>query len=428
MKRTIAFKTLGCRLNQYETEALASQFSRNEYEVVDFNTNADVYIVNSCTVTNQSDQKTRTYVNHASRRKSQPMVVVMGCMSPGQQKNFEDNAAVTYVVDNDKKSGIFQLVDAHFKGELVSKESLPADRFHYEVTDPLFHTRSFIKIQDGCDNFCTFCIIPMVRGMAISRPVNEIMENIRQAVNNGYKEIVITGVNISRYEHNGVGFAELIEQILNMPEDFRLRISSMEPDQINDKFLSLLNHPKLCPHLHLCLQSGSERILIKMNRMYSASTFLKFVEKVREVNPLFNFTTDIMVGFPGESEKDFEDTLTVSQKAGFSHIHTFKYSRRTGTRADRMTDQIPEPVKTQRSEQVRKFSEENKIEYFKKLMGREQTVLVERIIDGIASGYGEHYVPVKFPAKEGIEENSMVKVKLTVLEQDEDPFMVGEII
>jgi threonylcarbamoyladenosine tRNA methylthiotransferase MtaB len=428
MKRTIAFKTLGCRLNQYETEALASQFSRNDYEVVDFNKPADVYIVNSCTVTNQSDQKTRTYVNHASRRKTQPMVVVMGCMSPDQQKNFEDNSSVTYVVDNDKKSGIFQLVDAHFKGELVTKENLPNDRFHYEVTDPLFHTRSFIKIQDGCDNFCTFCIIPMVRGIAISRPVDEIKENIRQAVNNGYKEIVITGVNISRYDCDGVGFGELIEEILNMPEDFRLRISSMEPDQINDRFLNLLNHPKLCPHLHLCLQSGSDRILIKMNRMYSIPTYLKFVEKIKEVNPLFNLTTDIMVGFPGESEKDFEDTLSVSKKVGFSHIHTFKYSRRTGTRADRMVDQVPEPVKTQRSEQVRKLSEENKVEYFKKLIGLEQTILVERIINGLASGYGEHYVPVKFHANDGIEENSMVKVKLTGFEQGEDPFMVGKIV
>ncbi|NJK98364.1 MAG: radical SAM protein, partial [Bacteroidales bacterium] len=213
MKRTIAFKTLGCRLNQYETEALASQFSRNDYDIVEFENPADVYIVNSCTVTNQSDQKTRTVVNHAARAKNRPVIVVMGCMSPEQQKHFSTNSSVTYMVDNEKKSSVFQLVDAHFKGEILERELLPNDRFSYQLTDPLFHTRSFIKIQDGCDNFCTFCIIPMVRGMAVSRPMVEILENIRQAVENGYKEIVITGVNISRYYFDGIHFEDLIEKI-----------------------------------------------------------------------------------------------------------------------------------------------------------------------------------------------------------------------
>ncbi|HEX3008710.1 MAG TPA: tRNA (N(6)-L-threonylcarbamoyladenosine(37)-C(2))-methylthiotransferase MtaB, partial [Bacteroidales bacterium] len=399
MKRTIAFKTLGCRLNQYETEALASQFSRNEYDIVEFENPADVYIVNSCTVTNQSDQKTRTIVNHASRLKHKPMVVVMGCMSPEQQKHFADNTSITYVIDNEKKSSVFQLIDAHFKGELLEKETLPNDRFNYELTDPLFHTRSFIKIQDGCDNFCTYCIIPMVRGIAISRPAQEILDNIRQAVANGYKEIVITGVNISRYDFEGIGFGDLVEKILEMPEDFRLRISSMEPDELNDKFIGLMNHPKLCPHLHICLQSGSDRILMKMNRMYSIPTYLKLVDRIKTINPLFNLTTDIMVGFPGETDTDFDETCFVSKTVGFSHIHTFKYSRRTGTRAERMSEQVPEIIKSRRSEVIRHISEENKVIYYKKLIGLEQTVLVERIREGIASGYGELYVPVKFSAK-----------------------------
>lgn len=426
MKRTIAFKTLGCRLNQYETEALASQFSRNEYDVVEFEKPADVYVVNACTVTNQSDQKTRTFVNHASKLKHKPMVVVMGCMSPEQQKIFSDNSAITYLIDNEKKSGVFQLIDAHFKGELVEKEQLPADRFNYELTDPLFHTRSFIKIQDGCDNFCTYCIIPMVRGMAVSRPVEEIMDNIRQAVSNGYKEIVITGVNISRYYFEGVHFEDLIEQILNMPEDFRLRISSMEPDELNDKFISLMNHPKFCPHLHLCIQSGSDRILIKMNRMYTMPTYLKLVEKIKQANPLFNLTTDIMVGFPGENGTDFEETAKVAREVGFSHIHTFKYSKRTGTRADRMPEQVPEPVKSQRSEVIRKIAEENRIAYFKKMLDREQTILVEKIKNGMAQGYGEYYVPVKFTPSGNVKENDLVKVKLTNIEEGEDAFMIGE--
>ncbi len=428
MKRTIAFKTLGCRLNQYETEALASQFSRNEYDIVEFDKPADVYVVNSCTVTNQSDQKTRTIVNHASRLKHKPMVVVMGCMSPEQQKHFTDNTAITYLIDNEKKSGVFQLVDAHFKGELLDKEQLANNRFNYEITDPLFHTRSFIKIQDGCDNFCTYCIIPMVRGMAVSRPVNEIIDNIRQAVTNGYKEIVITGVNISRYYSDNVHFEELIERILNMPEHFRLRISSMEPDELNDKFISLMNHPKLCPHLHLCLQSGSDKILMKMNRMYSIDAYLKLVDKIKSANPLFNITTDIMVGFPGESAADFEETCFVAKTVGFSHIHTFKYSKRSGTRADRMPEQVFEPTKNQRSEIIRKISEENKINYFKKMIGIEQIILVEKIKDGTASGYGEHYVPVKFIASEFIDENSLVRVLLTDIDEGEEPFMIGQVM
>ncbi len=428
MKRTIAFKTLGCRLNQYETEALASQFSHNQYEIVDFDAPADVYIVNSCTVTNQSDQKTRTVVNHAGRKNHQSMVVVMGCMSPEQLKHFTESKTVTYVIDNEKKSAVFQLVDAHFKGELVDTSLLPESRFDYELTDPLFHTRSFIKIQDGCDNFCSYCIIPMVRGKAISRPLEDILDNIKKAVENGYKEIVITGVNISRYYFNGLHFEDLVEKILELPEDFRLRISSMEPDELNDKFIALLNHPKLCPHLHMCLQSGSDRILLKMNRTYSISSYLKLVDKIRSTNPLFNLTTDIMVGFPGETGNDFEETRFVAKAVGFSHVHTFKFSRRSETRADRMTEQVPEPIKNRRSEMIRQISNENKLEYYHKLIGHNQKILVEKINNNMASGYGELYVPVRFPVFEGITENMLVDVRLTGFQHSEEPFLIGKVI
>jgi threonylcarbamoyladenosine tRNA methylthiotransferase MtaB len=211
-----------------------------------------------------------------------------------------------------------------------------------------------------------------------------------------------------------------------MPEDFRLRISSMEPDELNDKFIRLMTHPKLCPHLHLCIQSGSDRILMKMNRMYSIPSYLRLVDKIKAVNPLFNLTTDIMVGFPGENDQDFEDTLKIASQVGFSHIHTFKYSRRTGTRADRMTDQVPEQLKTRRSELIRHISDENKIRYYRQLIGIEQTVLVEKIKDGMASGYGEYYVPVKFPVTEDITENSLVKISLTGVHDGEDPYMTGK--
>lgn len=413
MKRSIAFKTLGCRLNQYETEALASRFHRNEYKIVPFGQKADVYIVNSCTVTNQSDRKSRNILQQAHKSNRQGLVVVTGCISPDQREMLENRSYINYIVDNKNKSSVYNLVEAHFNGEIVQPDSLPADHFEYELTEKIYHTRSFIKIQDGCDNFCTFCIIPFVRGRAVSRPAEQILANAREAIQSGYKELVVTGVNIGRYEHEGINFEDLIEKILDLPGDFRLRISSLEPEGLGEKFIKLTKHPKFAPHLHLCLQSGSDKMLIKMKRMYSVSSFRKLVNDLREVRPDMNFTTDIMVGFPGESDEDFRLTCDLAKSIGFSHIHTFKYSKRTGTRADRMPDQIPEKVKNIRSEVIRKISDENQRNFFNVMQNKIQLVLVERVDqNGWASGYGEHYIPVKFkaPAKT---KDTLVQVKLT---------------
>ena len=197
-----------------------------------------------------------------------------------------------------------------------------------------------IKIQDGCDNFCTFCIVPMVRGKAVSRSEKDILENIRQVIDLGYKEIVLTGVNISRYDWEGLNFTGLLENILSLDGKFRVRISSIEPEGFGDHLFDLFMHEKLCPHLHLCLQSGSDRILMQMRRAYTLPSYMEIVEQLRTRHPLFNFTTDIMVGFPGETEQDFEATCNVIREVGFSHVHTFKYSRREGTRAARMEEQV----------------------------------------------------------------------------------------
>jgi threonylcarbamoyladenosine tRNA methylthiotransferase MtaB len=396
--KKVSFKTLGCRLNQYETDALVSQFHQAGYQVVDYSKPADITVINTCTVTNQSDQKSRNTINHAARKNPGAMVVVTGCMANNHKEQLEANEKITYVVDNERKSQIVSLVDAHFKGELVHPENYSGDVFGFETVDRSLHTRTSIKVQDGCDNFCTYCIVPSVRGRAVSRPLGEILENIRRVVDNGFKEIVITGVNIGRYDYEQYNLELALEKILKLPGDFRVRISSMEPDGFGPDFHRVFEDPKMAPHLHLCLQSGSDLILKKMRRMYTTSSFMEIVESFRKEISDFNFTTDVIVGFPGETEEDFEKTIRVVKDARFSHVHTFRYSRRKGTRADRLQEQIAEKIKSERGEIIRQISEQNRLVYMNSLLGKQQRVLIEKVEkNGIAHGYGEHYIPLQFP-------------------------------
>ncbi|MFO7613151.1 MAG: tRNA (N(6)-L-threonylcarbamoyladenosine(37)-C(2))-methylthiotransferase MtaB [Bacteroidales bacterium] len=423
----IAFKTLGCRLNQFETDALVSQFRRNGYEVVGFTQKADIYVINTCTVTNQGDAKSRKAIHQALRRPDKPAVVITGCMVDGQKEKLQQIPGVTYFVENARKTSLFQLVDAHFKGETLSPDELGRDLFGFEPADKTLHTRSYIKIQDGCNNFCTFCIVPKVRGRAISRPAADILENIRQVVNAGFREVVLTGVNIGRYDHEGMDFERLMEQILDLPGDFRVRISSIEPEGFGDRLFDLFSHPRLSPHLHLCLQSGSDRILLQMRRFYNVTEFMEIVCKLKNRYPDFNLTTDVIVGFPGESDEDFEKTCEMAREIGFSHIHTFKYSVRSGTRAERMPDQVPEKIKQERSRIIRDISAENRLNYLTSLIGKEQIVLVEKVNQRArtASGYGQHYVPVEFPAGQEVF-NTFARIKLTGITKGTDPILLGE--
>lgn len=424
MNRKIAFKTLGCRLNQFETDSLASEFHKAGYRVVGFEEDADVYVVNTCTVTNQSDRKSRNLISQAGRKTGDPLIVVTGCMVNSQRESLENRDTPTYFVENNRKTSIFPMVEAHFRGEILHPNRPDPDVFNFKPADTTFHTRSLVKIQDGCDNFCTFCIVPFVRGRAISRPYAEIRENIRQVLDFGFREIVLTGVNIGRYQHEGINFESLLERILEIPGDFRLRISSIEPDGYGNRFIELFRHPRLMPHLHLCLQSGSDAVLLRMRRMYTLSGFREITDKIRDRYPDFNLTTDIIVGFPGETEDDFQTTCEVVREIGFSHIHTFKYSRRKGTRADRMPAQVPEKVKTERSEIIRGISEENKRRYRSSLIGKTQQVLVEKIHAGFARGYGEYYVPVVFPGGRAAT-NRIHSIRLTDIEAGQDPDLIG---
>ena len=425
--RKVAFKTLGCRLNQFETDSLSTDFFDMGYEIVDFNEKADVYVINTCTVTNQSDQKSKNIINQAVKSAGKKgLVVVTGCMVTSQKEYLEKRNDLTYVVDNTRKKSVVPLVESHFNGELLHPADMKQDLFNFSVARKSFHTRAMVKVQDGCNNRCTFCIVPTVRGKATSRPLHDIIENIKQVLETGYKEIVLTGVNISRYRWENYIFEDLVEKILETEGDFRVRISSIEPEGFGDKFYSLFAHPKMCPHLHMCLQSGSDNVLLRMRRFYSLPEYRNIIERFKTLYPDFNFTTDIIVGFPGETEEEFEETCRIVREIGFSHIHTFKYSVRKGTRAESMPDHIPEKIKTLRSERIRNIAEENKLNYRSSFIGKTQRILIERPDDnGFARGYGEHYIPLQLKAG-SFEKNRFYNVILREIMNNEDKTVLAE--
>ena len=252
----------------------------------------------------------------------------------------------------------------------------------------------------------------MVRGRSTSRPAEDIYNNVREVVAHGFKEVVLTGVNMGRYQYENTHFEQLVENILNIDGDFRVRVSSIEPDQFSDRFLALFQHEKLAPHMHICLQSGSDDTLKRMHRFYTVAQFRDMSERIKAFRPDFNLTTDIIVGFPGETEQTFKESCDFAREIGFSHIHTFKYSVRTGTKAAAMPDQVPEKVKSERSEVMRQISLENKIKYFEMMQGRSQRMLVERIDGkGMARGYGENYIPIIAEGK-GWERNTFIIIRL----------------
>lgn len=408
----IAFKTLGCRVNLYETDALASQFKEAGYDIVESDENADIYVVNTCTVTNQSDQKCRQAINQIRRSHPNAIIAAMGCMVNHRKQELIDSGTIDYAIDNERKYALFSIIDSHVKGEAADPEGFDKDLFSYRPAYSTFHTRSLIKIHDGCNNFCSYCIIPNVRGRATSRPAEEIYDNIRNVVAHGFKEIVLTGVNMGRYRYKEVDFEHLIENILNIEGDYRIRISSIEPDNFSDRFLSLFDNPKLAPHMHICLQSGAENTLKDMHRHYSAIQFEEMCNRIKAVKPDFNITTDVIVGFPGETESDFAESADMCRRIGFSHIHTFKYSVRTGTKAATMPNQVPETVKTERSAIIRQISAENKLKYFNSMLGKPQKMLIERVMtDGTARGYSENYIPLRLKDN-NLRKNTFVDIVL----------------
>ncbi|MGN0032517.1 MAG: tRNA (N(6)-L-threonylcarbamoyladenosine(37)-C(2))-methylthiotransferase MtaB [Candidatus Limimorpha sp.] len=429
MEKKIAFKTLGCRVNLYETDAIASQFKSAGYDVVDNGGDADIYVVNTCTVTNQSDQKCRQAISQIRRAHPDAVIAAMGCMVNHRKQEMLDSGIIDLAIDNERKYALFSIIDSYIKGEPTDPEGLDKDLFSYRPAYDTFHTRSLIKIHDGCNNFCSYCIIPMVRGRSASRPDNEIYDNIRSVIAHGFKEVVLTGVNMGRYQYGGTDFETLIENIIKIEGDYRVRISSIEPDNFTEHFISLFQNPRLAPHMHICLQSGAEKTLRDMHRHYTAQRFKEMCAEIRQSVPDFNITTDVIVGFPGETDEDFKESAELCREIGFSHIHTFKYSVRTGTKAATMPGQIKESIKAERSAVIREISAENKLRYFNQMLGKRQRMLVERIMaDGTARGYGENYIPIRLKDNK-LKKNTFVDVILKdIYYKGDNSEIIAEII
>lgn len=437
LRRTVAFETLGCKLNQYETDSIATTVRRRGYEVAPLRPGADAYVVNSCTVTNKADRKSRNVLYRAERLATAGTPVILtGCFvdsHPGfTRPGAEDR--VLYQVDNAHKNVIPDLLDAHFRGETVDPATLAPDIFGFATPDRLFHTRTNIKIQDGCDNFCTFCIIPRVRGRARSRPARDVLTEAREAIEGGSRELVLTGVNMSRYREATATFTDLVRAILELPGDFRVRISSLEPDGLDGRFLELFDHPRMCPHLHLCLQSGSERILLAMRRMYTPSHYGDLARALRRRDPLFNLTTDLIIGFPGETEQDLKESIAAVREYRFGHVHIFPFSPRSGTRAERMKGTVDQREKRRRADVIQEVAREEKRRYRSSLVGREETILVEKVEETsggtVAYGLGRYYAPIRLslPRGERIQQNRFYPVTISGIETDrEEPHLLGQL-
>lgn len=442
---TVAIETLGCRLNQYESEAIATTLDRRGYRVDSFAPDADAYVINGCTVTAKADRKTRNLVNRALRgRQNGAGVIVTGCFVDGHPSEVSPEDGI-YYVPNRFKHAIPEILEAHLKGELVDLEALGADVFGFAPPGRVFHTRTTIKIQDGCDNFCTFCIVPHVRGRARSRDPREILREAQAALHGGARELVLTGVNMSRYawirradtgkadtgSQETVDFTAVIRSILELDGDFRLRLSSLEPDRLDARFVDLFGHPGMAPHLHLCLQSASPRALLAMRRMYTLQDYREIVAALREIDPLFNVTSDMIVGFPGETEEDHQAGIAAIHEFGFGHVHTFPFSPRHGTRADRMPNQIDEKTKKLRAQAIRDAAEQAKRRYRQQFLGRTERVLIERIERQqgalLIEGLGEHYIPIRARVSDVDEArpNTFVKVRIDGIEEGDDPRLRG---
>lgn len=422
MNKTAAFLSLGCKVNSYETEAMRGMFENAGYDIVDFKDIADVYVVNTCTVTNIADRKSRQMLHQAKKRNPDAIIAAVGCYVQAAEEVLLEDSAVDLVVGNNKKSDIVEMVErcknSQKKEELVVDIDFEQEYEELNVASTMEKTRAVVKIQDGCNRFCSYCIIPYVRGRVRSRKEAEIITEVSELVKKGYKEVVLTGIHISSYGtdrkqeaanemESDLPLASLIKSISNIPGVERIRLGSLEPRIITEEFLKIIAEiPQFCPHFHLSLQSGSNGVLKRMNRKYTAEEYLNRTQLIKEYFELPAFTTDVIVGFPGETIEEFGETKDFIQKIGFSHIHVFKYSKRAGTKAAEMPDQVPEEIKNQRSEELINCSEGMSKEYKAGFLGRIEKVLFEEEIqmDGktYQVGHNERYLKMAVQTNEDL--------------------------
>ena len=407
----VGIYTLGCKVNTYESEYITSLFKERGYEIEDFHKDCDIYVINTCTVTNQSDRKDRKIINSVKNKDA--CVVVCGCFVESS-KNY-DYDGVDVIIGNYNKSKIVDLVEEHLKTkkQIVEKCDIRKVPFEdMEIKNIETRTRAFVKIQDGCENYCSYCIIPFVRGKCRSKDKDTVIREITNLVDSGYKEIVLTGIHTGNYGVDlNIKFSYLLEEILKIPNLKRLRISSIEITELDEKFLKLLENRILCNHLHIPLQSGSNKILKLMNRKYTKEEFLEYVKKIRKIRPDIALTTDVIVGFPTEDEKDFKESLEFIKEINFSKVHVFPYSKRDGTKAARMQGQINGTIKKERVKQLLKLSNELEQKYYKDNIGKKEKVLIEKNEKGYSYGHTSNYLYLKL--KGNYKKNNIYDVIIT---------------
>ena len=415
--------TLGCKVNAYESEYILSSFKDRGYEIT--NDIADIYIVNTCSVTNTSDAKSRKVINRLIRENPNSIIVVMGCMIEAN-KDMEI-PGVSLIIGNKDKNKVVDLVENYLKDKQVRKilydnfDDTFEDMF---ITNMTSHTRAFVKIQDGCENFCSYCIIPYTRGKQRSKDPDLVIKEIETLVSNGYKEIVLTGIHTGHYGSDlQTTFPDLLKRIVKINGLERLRISSIEITELNDEFFEVLkDNPIIVSHLHIPLQAGSDTVLQAMNRKYLTNYFENKVKKIREIRPDISLTTDVIVGFPGETEEEFQETLDFVSKIKFTKVHVFPYSRRKGTKADTMPNQIPENIKKERVKRLIDLSNKLEKEYLDLFLNQEVEVLIEEEYPDYSLGHTGNYLKVK--VLKPFKSNELIKVKII---KREDLMLIGEV-
>ena len=428
-----AFYTLGCKVNRYETEAMTESFENAGYEIVDYSEFADVYIINTCTVTNMGDRKSRQIIRRAREKNPEALVAVVGCYSQTAPGEVLEIPEVSLVVGTDERSRMVELVEYAMQKEeklnMVNDIMKVREFEEMPIKSYKSRTRAFLKIQEGCDQYCTYCIIPYARGHIRSRKPDSIIAEVKELAENGFREIVLTGIHVASYgkDLGNTSLIDIIEKIHEIDGIRRIRMSSVDPNVMTDGFIERLSRlPKICGHFHLSLQSGCDETLKRMNRKYTTGEYRRVVEKLREVFADVAITTDLIVGFPGETEEEFQKTVDFVEEIAFSGMHVFKYSQRSGTPAAKYENQVKPQVKDARSKVITAIAEKNEEKFKKAFIGRSKPVLYEQPFDGQKSlfeGLTDNYIRVVSESQEDIKG----KIIETVLMELKEDYMTGSI-
>ena len=429
--KSVAFCTLGCKVNQYETDAMMEMFQNKGYEIHNFHEKADIYVINTCTVTNMADRKSRQMIHRAKKKNPDAVVVATGCYVQASEDASVD-PSIDLVIGNNCKGQVLSIVEdyMHHRGQSVNLIDINHTS-EYEtlgITKVSEHTRAYIKIQDGCNQFCSYCIIPYARGRVRSREMEDILEEVRHLAQSGYKEIVLTGIHISSYgtDFGNIGLIDLVERLAEIKGIERIRFGSLEPGIVTEEFAQRLSKiPQICPHFHLSLQSGCEATLKRMNRHYTPADYKHRCDLLKKYFDRPAFTTDVIVGFPGETPEEFQQTKAFLEDIAFSEMHIFKYSPRHGTRAAKMPDQVPENIKTERSGELIELSERMAKDYRKLCSDKLLEVLIEEPVevDGQQQwvGHSKEYLRCHVAADD-MEPNRVITCRMTQMNNEDFVF------